>query len=489
VLGVLLARPLVAVVSRFAARFSVRALEVTVDATLLWVGAALAIAAAVLLAYVPKLPATVTASAPSWSWRRRRSSGEGSTGLGLTAGGVRITPATNRRLRMFAMTQIAFSFVLLAGAGMLLATLIALQTTKTGYDMRQVLAIDLPTPSLGISDAKEIDRYLEMTRRVRELPGVEGVALGSFVPWRDAGSLGPGFTFRVEGYTPAHGEEDPRARFRMVAPGFFSVLGVPLLAGRDFTDDDRRGSEPVAIVSQSIAQRLFPDGDAVNRTIWWTEPLFGKPVPRRIVGVVADVDDENVVPGPALTMYQPVRQVGVAGRMFVHAGGDPYALVPMVTRVVREMAPNQPVERAATLADVRAEVLAPDRLNAFVVSGFAGIALLIAVVGVSGVLAFSVSARIREFGVRLAIGSTPRHLLLRVLSEGILIVAVGLIAGAIGGYAFAGLAASYFENVRLPGGLPIAAAAAILVGAAVLASLMPAARASRVDVLQALRSE
>ena len=109
--------------------------------------------------------------------------------------------------------------------------------------------------------------------------------------------------------------------------------------------------------------------------------------------------------------------MGVAGRLFVHAAGDPYALVPPVTRIIREMSADQPVERAATLEDVRAEVLAPERLNAFVFSGFAGIALLIAVVGVAGVLAFSVSARTREFGVRLAVGSTPRHLLARVLLE------------------------------------------------------------------------
>ena len=111
--------------------------------------------------------------------------------------------------------------------------------------------------------------------------------------------------------------------------------------------------------------------------------------------------------------------MGVAGRLFVRAAGDPYALVPAVTRVIREMSADQPVERAATLEDVRAEVLSPERLNAFVFSGFAGIALLIAVVGVAGVLAFSVSARTREFGVRLAVGSAPRHLLARVLSEGV----------------------------------------------------------------------
>jgi putative ABC transport system permease protein len=330
--------------------------------------------------------------------------------------------------------------------------------------------------------------YQEMTRRIGEQPGVKGVALGSFVPWRDAG-LFPRFQFAVEGHTPADGEENPHARLRLVAPGFFKVLGVPMLAGRDFTTDDRAGSEPVVIVSQSLAERMFPNGNALNRKLLWTERVFGQPQLRRIVGVVADVDDENIVRGPAVVIYHPVQQIRAAGRLFVQAEDDPYALVPTVTRVIREVSANQPVERAATLEDVRAEVLAPERLNAFVVSGFAGIALLIAVVGVAGVLAFSVSARTREFGVRLAVGSSPRHLLVRVLQEGLLIVAVGIAAGAAGGYAFVGLAASYTGNLRLPGVLPVLAAAAVLVGAAVLASLMPAARASHVDVLQALRSE
>jgi predicted permease len=465
VLGVLLARPLVGVVARFAARFSVRALEVTVDSSLLWVGAGLAMTAAVLLAYVPRLP---SAHAPS--------------------GSVRVTPATNRRLRIFAMTQIAFSFVLLAGAAALLVALVALQTADTGYNMRQVLAIDVPTRDIGLNDENELNFYEEMTRRIDALPGVEGVALGSFVPWRDAGAF-PRFQFAAEGYTPADGEGNPHARLRIVAPTFFAVLGVPIVAGRDFTDADRSDTEPVVIVSQSIAQRLFPNGDALNRKLWWTTPIFGKPQPRRIVGIVADVDDENVVRGPALTIYHPMQQLRAAGRLFVHAAGDPYALVPPVTRIIHQMSADQPVERAATLEDVRAEVLAPQRLNAFVLSGFAGVALLIAVVGVAGVLAFSVNARTREFGIRLAVGSAPRHLLIGVLLEGATIVAIGIAAGAAGGFAFAKLASAYLDNLRLPGAVPIVSAAAVLVAAAVGASLMPAARASRVDVLQALRAE
>jgi putative ABC transport system permease protein len=477
VVGVLLAQPLVSMVARYAARFSVRALDVTVDPSVVWVGAALAMIAAVLLAYVPRLPSP---HAPA--------------GLGLASGSLRITPGTNRRLRIFATTQIAFSFVLLAGAGTLVATLLALQTAHTGYDMRQVLVFDIPTSAtgVGLGDAKVIDFYAEATRRIGQLPAVDGVAVGLVVPWRDAGAFGGSAPFAADDYKGAPGEDRPRARFRVVSPRFFDVLGVPLVAGRDFTDEDRDGVESVAIVSQSLAQRLFPNGDALNRHVWWTDPLmvsFGLGKPRRIVGIVADIDDQHVAPAPALTIYQPVRQVGIAGRLFVHAGGDPHALVPAVARVIREISPDQPVERAATLEDVRAQVLSPERLNAFVFSGFAGIALLIAVVGVAGVLAFSVSARTREFGVRLAVGSSPRRLLTRVLSEGVVIAAIGVGIGAAGGYVLARAGTRFLWAVEMPGALPVLGAASVLIGAAVIASLLPAARASRVDVLQALRSE
>jgi predicted permease len=467
-LGLMLADPLVKVAARYAARFSVRALEATVDASVLWLGVGLALVASVLLAYLPRLP---SADRPG--------------GLGLAGGSLRMTPGTNRRLRIFATTQIACSFVLLAGAGMLVATLNALQTANTGYDMRQVLAIDVPPSATGFGGDTTLHFFQEATRRVGELPGVQGVAAGMVVPWRDP-SAGLKFQFAFEGYRSADGEEDPTCRLRPVSPRFFAVLGVPILAGRDFTDEDRSGTELVAIVSQSVAQRLFPNGDAVNRRLWFTR---GKPRPRRIVGVVADVDDENVVQEPSLTVYLPLRQMGLASRLFVRAAGDPYALVPSVTRAIRGISADQGVERPTTLQDVRAEVLTPERLNAFVFSAFGGIALLIAVVGVAGVLAFSVSARTREFGVRLAIGSTPSQLLTRVLKEGTAIVTAGITAGAVFGYVLARVASTYFGTARMPGVLPAVGAAVVLTGAAVIASLVPAARASRVDVLQALRSE
>jgi len=476
ILGVLLARPMVSLLARYAARFSVRALDLTVDASLLWVGVGLAMAAAVLLAFVPRLPST-----------------NASNGFGLSNGSVRITPGTNRRLRLFAITQIAASFVLLAGAGMLLTALLALQSTRTGFDMRNVLAVNVPVMSYGRTPDQVVGFYKEAMRRISELPGVDRVAVGTVVPWRDAGAFGPGFQFTVEGYAKADGEEDPRARFRTVSPGFFDSIGVPIIGGRDFSDADRRDADPVVIVSQSLAQRMFPNQDAVNRRLMWTDPVMQfidvSTKPRRIVGIAADVDDENIVPGPALAVYHPFDQEIGGGRLFVHAGMDPYALVQPVTRIIRELSADQPVERAATLADVRAEVLAPDRLNALVFGGFATVALVIAVVGVAGVLAFSVSARTREFGIRLAVGSAPHHLLTRVLGEGAIIAAAGIVTGAIGGFLLARGVGAWIQDVHVPGALPIAGAAMILVAAAVLASLMPAARASRVDVIQALRSE
>src|SRR5579864_5077255 len=394
-LGILSAWPIVAILARYAARFSVRALDLKVDSSLLWVGAVLAILAAVLLAYVPRLP-----------------SADSSHGTGLSTGSVRITGGTNRRLRMFAVTQIAASFVLLAGASALIKTLISLQAAQTGFDVHHVLAMDVPVMDYGRTPQQVLSFYRDVMNRVNELPGVDRVAVGTAVPWRDKNVFGPGFQFAVEGHVKENGEEDARARFRTVSPGFFAALGVPLIAGRDFNDNDRQKTEPVVIVSQSLAQRMFPNQDAVNHHIMWSDPVMKfidvSTGPRRIVGVAADVDDENVVPGPVYVVYHPLEQEIGGGRLFIHTHSDPYALVSPVTRIIRDMSSDQPVERPATLEDVRAEVLTPDRLNTFVFGGFAAVALTIAIVGVAGVLAFSVSARTREFGIRLAIGAQPR---------------------------------------------------------------------------------
>src|SRR5258708_6207828 len=317
---------------------------------MLGVGVGLAPSGSVVLAFVPRLPSPGAAN-----------------GLALSSGSPRITGGTRRRQRVFAVTQIAASFVLLAGAAALLKTLLALQAVQTGFDTRQVLTVNVPVMS--------------------------------------------------EGRTPVH------------------------------------------IVSQSVAQRMFPNQDAVNHHIMWTDPVMKfvgiSPAPRRIVGIAKDVDDENIVPGPALTIYNSFDQGPVfGGRMFIHAHTDPYSLVTPITRIIRGMSAEQPVEKAATLEDVRAEVLTPDRLNTLVFGGFAAVALLLAVVGVAGVLAFSVSGRTREFGIRLAIGSEPRNLVVSGIREGAWMAVAGIAAGADCGFALALSASSYITGMRMPGSAP-----------------------------------
>ncbi len=486
VLGVLSAQPMVAVLARYASRFSARALDLRVDMSVLWVGAALAVISAVLLAFVPRLPSV-----------------ESSGGIGLAStSSVRISSGTSRRLRIFAITQIAASFLLLAGASILIKTLITLQETRTGFDMHSVLAVNVPVMSYGKTSEDIINFYRQVIERISELPAVDRVALGTNVPWRDAGNQGPGFQFTGEGHVKGNHEEDPLAQLRVVSPGFFASLGVPLVAGRDFNDNDRRGGEPVVIISQSAAQRMFPGQDPINRHIMWTDPVmkfvYISGGPRRVVGVVADVDDEHIKPGPSLTIYHPFGQVPddtskelplFGGRLFVHTRSDPHALIIPLTRIIRGLSSEQPVEHAATLEDIRAEVLTPDRLNMLVFSGLAGLALVIAVVGVAGVLAFSVSGRTREFGIRLAVGAQPTNLLIGVITEGALMAVAGIVAGAILGYGLARLASSYFPSLQMPSAWPVIASVIVLLVAAIIASMFPAARAARVDVIQALRSE
>jgi len=472
-LGVFSADPMVEVLARYTSRFSVRALDLTVDSSLLWVGVALAIVAAVVLAVVPRLPADT--SGP----------------LHLAGGSVGTT-ASNSRQRMFVVTQIGASFVLLAGASAVVTTLLALQRTQTGMDSRHVLAINVPAVFYGKTRQQVVDFYKEVIRRIDALPGVNRTAYGMIAPWRDAGS-GPTLQFSADGH--ASSVEDPRAQFRVISPGFFAALGVPILAGRDFNELDVKSEEPLAIISQTLAQRMFPNQDPINRHVFWTDPVLkvtrsDPPRPQRIIGVVADIDDVHVVPERTVTIYHTFERGPLyRGRLFIHTSVNPYSLVTPVTRIIRDMRADQPIERAATLEDARAEVLTPHRLNSVVFGVFAAVALAIAVVGVAGVLAFSVSARTREFGIRLALGSEPRRLFKDVIGEGAAMAAAGIVAGAAFGFVLTGVARSYFADVTMPGIFPVAASAFVLLTVAVVAAMVPAARAARVDVIQALRTE
>jgi predicted permease len=477
VAGVLVGIPMVTVLARYALRFSVRAADLTVDFGLLWMGLALALAAAVFLAFAPRLP-----------------SDDSSRGPALSSGGSRITAGSRRRIRVFTVVQIAASFLLLASAGVLLTTLRSMQTAQPGFETGHVLIASLPLISDGRTEQQVTQFYQEAQRRVSALPGVEGAATAMWAPWLDRRYLSFTLQFAVEGRNVESGTDDLRARFRFVSPGYFATLGIPLLEGRDFTEADSKESELVTVVSKSVAQQLFPGQDAVNRHIMWTDPLVKvagiSPKGRRIVGILADVDDANILPQHNLTIYQPFSQGPLFGAcLLVRSGKDPVALIPSITKTIRAAAATQPVEHASTLEDVRTEVLANNRVNAIVFGGFALLALAISVIGIAGVLAFSVSWRTREFAIRLAVGAQPVRILTNVLTDGAATATVGIAAGGLVGWGLSRLAGNYVSELQLPGLIPLLGSAAVVVTSAVLASLVPAARAARVDTMQALRAE
>src|SRR6202795_2851961 len=347
-IGVLIAQPLVTILARYASRFSVRALDLTVDWSMLWVGVALAVIAAVILAFVPRLP-----------------SPNASNGLNIASGSVRITSSTGPRQRAFAVTQIAASFVLLAGACMLITTLLALQRTQSCFDTRRVLVVDVPAPSNGKTNQQVVDFYNESVRQIDALPGVTETAVGMIAPWRDAGGgLGIGLQYSGDGHV--HDKADPRALWRTISPGFFTALGVPIVAGRDFNALDDQNREPVAIVSATLAQRMFPGQVPINRHVYWTDPVFEflpgtasekarLTSPHRIIGVAADIDDEHIVPAPHSTIYSSFADDSMfGGHLFIHTTANPYSLVGPVTKISRQMPVDEPGGDAAPWENLRA---------------------------------------------------------------------------------------------------------------------------------------
>lgn len=300
-LGVYIANPMLNVFARYMSRFSVRALDLTIDSSMLWVGAGFAVFAALLLAFVPRLPSSGNIQ-----------------GRGLANVNARATSTANRKLKAFAIVQIAASFVLVASAGASVKTLLSLALAQSGLDTGHVLAFDVPVMHFRRTPTQIVDFCQDAARQVRELPGVQGAAIGNTTPWRDTDPFD--LEFAADGHVPEPGQEHPRASMRIISPVFFATLGLPIIAGRDFNDADRNGSEPVAIISESAARRAFANGDAVNHHVMWTDPLL-KAVPLlsaqplRVIGIVPDMDDTHIVPRRTLTIYRPFSQETTVGEV------------------------------------------------------------------------------------------------------------------------------------------------------------------------------
>ena len=307
--ALILAIPMVEILGRYAARFSVRAQDMKLDFSLVWFGVALALIASIFLAYIPRLPKTNVLH------------GSGASG------GTRVAGGSSRRLRVFAVLQITASFLLLAGSAVLMRTLYELEQSRPPFDTAKVLAVNLPALSYGKTPEQVQQFYREVKEQVAKIPGVEHVAGGFGVPWRDGRELSIAFSFTAQGAKRMNDRDDWRAKFRSVSPGYFGTLGMPLLQGRDFRDGDRDGSERVVIISQSVANSLFPGENPLDRELKWTDSVMKfigiSYEPRRIVGVVPDFDDENIIPTPVMTVYQPTDQEGWEDRLFVRAKQDP----------------------------------------------------------------------------------------------------------------------------------------------------------------------
>lgn len=452
----------------FAARFTPRASEIALDGLVLGFTVAVAVAAAVISALAPRLP---------------------SPGTG---GGVRTTGGTHQRAlqRGLVVAQLTVSFVLLVGAGLLVRTLQNLQRVDTGFAIENVLSMEIPLSRGGrtLDDIRGF--YDDVVREARALPGVASVATTSRIPLAGSPVL---FEVGVEGFQLDPEASVPRADYRSVSEDYFDTMDIPLVRGRGFRPTDHSESTLVAIINESMARYYFGDRDPIGRRIRWSDKqirfigISGEW--RTVVGVAADTKDAALDQSPGHVVYQPFDQEPWAGGLLVRSRVDPASLAPRLVGIVRDLAADQPVENVQTLRELRAETVGPERLNATLIGGFAVLAALIAAVGVFGVLAFSVSQRTKEFGVRLSFGADTGSLRRLVLGEGFRIQLVALLLGVVASLGLAQFLRGFLFGIEPVDPLTLVSVAALLTVVALVASWAPAERASRVEPVEVLRVE
>jgi predicted permease len=473
-LGLLVAFGGVGMLISFAERYSPRANEIRVDGVVLGFTLTLAVVVAVILSYAPKL--AKDSALGSW----------------LAGGGKRATGNLRRQRlqRGLVVAQIAVSVVLLTGAGLLTRTMLQLSEVDTGLQPENVLTMEVPPSSYGQNNAVTVARYEEMRNQISALPGVKDVALGSVIPLRAAGFV---LEVRAEGRAMAPNEPMPRAENRTASPEYFRTAGIPILKGKEFSSTDRAGSPLVVILNKTLADRLFPNQDPIGRRVAWTgEVLKFIPVSgdwRTVIGVVGDTRDGGLDAEPLPVMFQPFAQeVVFAGGLVIRAASDAATITPAATRVIRGIAPQDPIERVLTLDQIRDESVAPRRLNALLVASFGILAVIIAAVGIAGVLAFSVSARTNEIGIRMSLGADSGRVQRMVLMEGGVLLLIGLLLGVLGSVLAARLIQGLLYGVAPHDPATLASVAALMATIGLAACWLPALRAARIDPGVAIRT-
>ena len=479
-LGVAIALGGVGLLTRLAERYSPRASEIRLDGAVLGFTIALAIALALLLSFVASLPREGTYAA--WI----------AAGVRRISGGVR----RQRLQRGLVVAQVAVSVVLLAGAGLLTRTMIRLSQVETGLRTEEVLTMTVPllTPQELLTNPSSIaaakQRYERMRREVAALPGVTEAGLGSPGPLRSSDVR---FEVKVEGHVPVPGEAAPRAEYRTAGPEYFRAAAIPLVSGRTFALTDQPGGPRVAIVNRTLADRLFPGQDPIGKRIAWTGDILRfTPIStewRTIVGVTATTQDGGLDAEPRPVVFMPFAQeLPMGGSLVIRADSNVAALIAPATRIVRRIAPTAPIEKVATIAQIRDQSVAPRRLNAALVSSFGLLAALMAAVGIAGVLAFSVSARTNEIGIRMSLGAASGRVQRMILSEGGTLLGIGLVLGVLGSLLVTRMMQGLLFGVAPHDPATFVGVVVTMAAIGIGACWIPALRAARVDPATAMRS-
>jgi len=383
--------------------------------------------------------------------------------------------------------EVALSLVLLVGAGLLIRSFGAILEVDRGFatDNRVLFSVNLPGPQTDGETQRFNSVMWQLKSRLEALPQVEAAAAVSMGLLRGTGT-GMGFAAQDK---PAPADNAvPWAGWRMITPGYFRTIGVPLVAGRDFTDQDRIGSPWRVIISNRIAQQLWPNESAVGRQlILWKGQRQNV---AEVIGVAGDMRDWDLADTPSFAVYMPYLGGGMTPVNFVvHTTSAPTSIIPTVRAILREIAPAAPLSNVRTLDEVVGESVAARRFTMLLLASLAAVALLLALAGVYGVLSYSVSRRRTEIGMRMALGASRSNVLRLVVSQGMRPVVIGLIAGIAGAFALSRYMTSLLFGVTPLDAPTYAGVAALLAVAAAFACYLPARDAMRVDVLTAIREE
>jgi predicted permease len=471
-LGILVARGMLSALVSYAARFTLRADAVTLNATVLGFSIALAGGAAILFAWMPRL--TVYRALPA-----ALASG---TGAGGSTGGPR------RRLaqRLLVLGQIATSFVLLAGAGLLLRSFVAVQRVEPGFVTADVLTLRAPNFTRRTVEQNRA-LFDDVSGRLAGYPGVVSVATASRVPFSDATIYT--WQLRVDGGDESNGDRRSPVVFNSVSPAYFDTLGIDIVRGRALAASDVASTERAAVINQWLAKYAFGDADPIGRRLQWSFDGTRWDAWRTIVGVARDVRETGTQGEIVPSVYEAAAQTNAGPGVLIRVKGDPGPVSREAERIIHAIDPKRPIVDVTMLEAALAERVSPWRLNATLFGAFAGLALVIAAVGIGAVLAFAVSQRTRDFGIRIALGAERMQILFSVLREGALLAGAGTVLGWAAAYAMSGLLSNLLFGVAPHDAATYAGVAALLLLAAIAASFVPARRATPAEPVIALRSE